>query len=256
MVKLTIIAFSSSGEAGVQDWLRSIKSQRYRFWEAILIESHGDIGRISTWYGDTGKRHVKDVKPPSSHNDALNMGLARASGDVICLLRVNCAFKTADVMGRVAGIMEDPEVDLVFGNIEVNKIVDGTGQKRLAHTSNHQPPLHARERIPQPDCLFVRADWWHYFGGLETCYRRGSEFARVLDLLSQPGIEARYLDEVLVTRHQVEPRRESRYLFKSLGEIRIASAKGRFWSYMKSRWRARAIPSHPGGFRSEFPWSS
>jgi len=251
MVKLTIIAFSFMGHKVADTWLRSIKAQRYRWWEAILIESRGDIGRISTWHGDKRKPHVKEVKPPSSRNDALNMGLAMATGDVICLLPINFALKTADVFGRVAEIMEDPEVDLVCGDIEVNKTDGKTGLKTPLAASGHLRM--AKEMLPQAGCLFVRADWWHYFGGLETCYRRSAEFARMIDLISQPGIEIRYANEVLVTQLQEEPSQESHTLLKSLEEIRVASSKGRFWSYVKSRRAIKASQHGAGVLRSELP---
>lgn len=250
MVKLTIIAFSLMGQNSTDSWLRSIKSQRYRFWEAILIESRGDAGRISTWHGGGRKPHVKEVKPPSSRNDALNMGLAMASGDVICLLPINFAFKTAEVFGRVADIMEDPEVDLICGDIEVNKSNGKTGLKTPRATPDKQ--RRTNEMLPQSGCLFVRADWWHYFGGLETCYRRSAEFARMMDLISQPGIEIRYASEVRVTQIQEESNRDPYLLLKTLEEIRVASSKGLLWSYVKSIGAIKAKPFEKLVVRSEF----
>lgn len=251
MVKLTIIAFSFTGQKGADTWLRSIKAQRYRCWEAIHIESFGDIGKISTCHGDRRKPNIKEVKPPSSRNDALNMGIAMATGDVICLLPIHCAFKTADVLGMVAQIMEDPEVDLVCGNIEISKAAGKTGLITPVTLPDLNHQRNGGELIPQPGCLFVRADWWHYFGGLETCYRRSAEFARVMDLIAQPGIEIRHVDEVLVTQHQVESNGEPSTLLRSLEEIRVASAKGRFWSYVKSRRSMKAASSRTDRWRSE-----
>lgn len=232
-IKFTTIAAASARDALVADWLNSIRAQRHRNWEAILVEYQTGSGRVMHWSSSTPRGTAKPIKLPSSRNDALNLGLAMASGDVICLLPCHCTYKHNTVFEKIAQCFEEPEVDCVCGDLELKKQDGKTRIAKPIPTSKDFVLSDKGKWLPHEECLFVRRDWWDFFGGLDTRYRRGAGLARVLDLIRQPGIEMRYLNEVMVTHSMVQNRRTPGELHRWIEEMRILASRGLLVSHIR-----------------------
>lgn len=235
LIKFTTIAAVSTGSAQADKWLASIKGQQHKNWEAILVEYGQGAGRVLCWSSHSAKPIHKAIKLPSSKNDALNIGLSMACGDVICLLPCHCEYKDALVFAKVAQCMEEPELDLVCGDIEFKK---PSGELVVSSPTTMDGRFNDRSGqflLPHEECLFVRQDWWRFFGGLETSYPRSALLARALDMVSQPGMQTRYLNEVLVASNEIEPSIAALSPSQLLEEIRIFSRRGLLLSYLKGK---------------------
>lgn len=250
LIKFTTIAAVSTGSAQADKWIASIKNQRHDNREAILVEYGHGAGRVHWWPSHSSRPVHKAIKLPSSKNDALNIGLSMASGDVICLLPCHCEYKDPFVFSKVAQCMEEPEVDLVCGNIEFKK---PSGEVMVSGPAAMDVRLNepsGQYLLPHEECLFVREDWWKFFGGLDTSYRRSASLARVLDMVSQPGIQMRHLDEVLVASSEIEPSMDTLSPSQLMEEIRLFSRRGLLLSYLKGKSnRIREKNGKPGRVR-------
>lgn len=222
-------------------WQHSLKAQRHTNWEHIVLEYGGTSSKAMWHAGHCPDQVLKPVEPLYSRTEALNKGLALASGDIIAFLPLNSVYKHEDVFLRVAERMQDPEVDLVYGNLEC---VSSGGARRMIKAG--APGICGKEMLrtgllPHEECVFIRRDWWQFFGGFETTYQHCAGVARLLDLLTQPGLEVDYMDEVLV---QSARRSEagSSSLSRLLEEVNAFSRRNLLGVYLTYRsWRQRTV---------------
>lgn len=248
-LKFTTVAAVPSAQALASDWLASIRSQRHKHWEAILVECGQGTGKVQ-WWTDTNPRGLtKEIKLPSSKTDALNLALSMATGDVIAFLPCDCTYADDRVYERVAQCMEDAEVDWVCADVELRSPNGRTTTK--CPVTIHGNPLNSNgiRLLPNEECLFVRQDWWRFFGGLDTSYRHGAGLARTLDLVLQPGIQMKYINEVLVKSKSESTRKESAAVARMLEEFRIYSSRGMLITHLNRRFLKRRN-SHQKASRS------
>lgn len=215
-------------------WHHALKTQTYRNWEHIALE-FGGINSKATWNSGSHRTHVsKPTDPIYSRTEAINKGLSLALGDVIAFLPLNCTYKHEGVLSKVAECMLDPEVDLVFGNLECVSRNSAARVMKPGIAGLSCLEMLQNGLLPFEECVFVRRDWWQFFGGLETSYQYSAGMARLLDLLSQPGLQARYLDEVLIRSHR-KAESNSTNLARLLEDVTIFSKRKRLATYLTHR---------------------
>lgn len=250
-IKFTTIAAVSSAQELSADWLASIRSQRHQHWEAILVEYEQGAGRVLRWSSANPRGLTKEIKLPSSKYDALNLGLSMATGDVISFLPCDCTYADDRVFERVAQCMEDAEVDWVCADIESQAPNGRTMIKSPAAIHGDSLISNGIRLLPNEDCLFVRQDWWRFFGGFETSYRRSAGLARTLDLVCQPGIQMKYINEVLVKSKPAVPRARSMAISRMIEELRIYSSRGMLLTYLSRQYLKRGIGREKLGRRPD-----
>jgi glycosyltransferase len=110
----------------IKETLDSVINQTYRNIEIIVIDgnSSDSTQSIVKSYGPAISQFVSENDRGSS--DALNKGVARATGDVITFLNSDDVFLSPLVLEKVAECFNDPELDYVGGAIQW--IDDKTGR--------------------------------------------------------------------------------------------------------------------------------
>lgn len=234
MLKFTVITAIPPQCSIPTFWHHALKTQTYSNWEHIALE-FGGIHSKATWNSGSHRTHVsKPTDPIYSRTEAINKGLSLASGDIIAFLPLNCTYKHEGVLSKVAECMLNPEVDLVYGNLEcVSKTSAARVLKPGIEGISCQEMLQ-NGLLPFEECVFVRRDWWQFFGGLETSYQHSAGMARLLDLLSQPGLQARYLDETLIRSHRKADSNNAN-LARLLEDVTIFSKRKLLATYLTHR---------------------
>lgn len=212
----------------------SLKSQRHSNWEHIVLE-YGGTSSKAMWHAGFFPTQVgKPVEPLYSKTEAINKGLSLAVGDIIAFLPRNSVYTNSDVLMKVAERMSDPEVDMVYGNLEC--VSRGNVRRRIKAgvPGVSSTNMLMNGLLPYEGCVFIRRDWWQFFGGLETSYQHSAGVARLLDLLAQPGFHAEYLDEVLI-RSTRKTDTNTTSLSRLLEEVTVFSKRKLLGVYLTHR---------------------
>lgn len=215
-------------------WQHSLKSQRHANWEHIVLE-YGGTSSKAMWHAGYCPTQVgKPVEPLYSKTEAINKGLSLAVGDIIAFLPLNCVYRNEEVLLKVAERMQDPEVDMVYGDLECVSRGNVRRHVKAGVTGISSNDMLRNGLLPFEECVFVRRDWWQFFGGLETSYQHSAGVARMLDLLAQPGFHVDYMDEVLVrTTRKAETNTTS--LSRLLEEVTAFSKRNLLGVYLTHR---------------------
>jgi glycosyltransferase involved in cell wall biosynthesis len=193
-MKVSIITVTLNSEKYLEDTLLSIFSQTYPNIESIVIDGNSTDGTLSIL-----QKYQKQIKfisePDLGIYDAMNKGIALATGDVIGILNSDdVLFDKYVIMNMVKSFSN--EIDCVYGNVvlvnEVNKIV------RKYSSSNFRLKDFEFGHMPPHPSFYVRKDVFRKYGCYNTSFRISSDYDLLLRFLYLHKLKSKYLDFILV----------------------------------------------------------
>jgi glycosyltransferase involved in cell wall biosynthesis len=137
-------------------------------------------------------------EPDHGIYDALNKGIARASGEVIGFLHADDMYANSNVLAYVAQAFVDPAVCAVYGDLHYSRKDDMSQVVRVWHSSLFTPQRLAWGWMPPHPTLYVRREWYERIGGFDTRYRISADYLSILQMFSHADFKSVYLPEVLV----------------------------------------------------------
>lgn len=177
----------------------SVAEQTYPEREHLVIDGGSRDGTMSLLQARKSQLSVLVSEPDEGLYDALNKGIARASGDVLGFLHADDLYAHRDVLAHVAGVFDaDPTICAVYGDLQY--VRQGNTEEVVRHwrSSGFSPARLAWGWMPPHPTLYVRRHWYERIGGLDTRYRISADYYSILQLFTQSDFKAAYLPEVLV----------------------------------------------------------
>jgi len=152
-MKISIITVAFNSAATIAETLRSVAAQSRADIEHIIIDG-GSTDDTMTIVGLHRASVAHAVSEPDRGiYDAMNKGLAAASGDVVGYLNADDCYASEDAIAAVAEAFDKTGCDFVYGDIEM---VDASGHVARVWKT---PPIGAEgisaTQIPHP-AFFVR----------------------------------------------------------------------------------------------------
>lgn len=197
-VKISVVTATWNCAETIADCLGSMAAQSYAQREHLVIDAASTDGTLEILEARRNQLAVLLSEPDRGIYDALNKGIARATGDVIGFLHADDLFGDRDVLASVAAKFSDPAVSAVYGDLQYVR------KKDTSHVVRHwrAGPYSARKLawgwMPPHPTLYVRREWYEKVGAFDTSYRIAADYLSVLTLFSQPGFLAAYLPRVMV----------------------------------------------------------
>ncbi len=183
----------------ISETLRSVSAQTHPDIEHIVIDggSSDDTCRLVRLYGDKVRVFVSE--PDKGIYDAMNKGLARATGDVVGFLNSDDCYLSCDVLSRVAQMLaQDDALDAVMGDVEFFDPARPHRSVRRYRSDRFRPGLLAWGWMPAHPALFVRRRVFEQAGNFRTDYRIAGDYEWVARAFGRGTRRFRHLDAVLV----------------------------------------------------------
>nr|WP_226467057.1 glycosyltransferase family 2 protein [Hydrogenophaga taeniospiralis] len=182
----------------VADCLASVDGQTHPHIEHVVVDGASTDGTLGLLQAHRAQLAELRSEPDRGIYDALNKGLALATGDVLGFLHADDLYAHPGVLAQVAAAFENPAVCAVYGDLQyVSK--DNTAQVVRHWTSAPFSSLRlAWGWMPPHPTLYVRREWYQRIGGFDTRYRIAADYHSILRLFSQPNFRSVYLPEVLI----------------------------------------------------------
>ncbi|MEO6407248.1 MAG: glycosyltransferase family 2 protein [Burkholderiaceae bacterium] len=198
-MKISVVTVTYNSGATVADSLRSVAQQSHPDIEHVVIDggSSDATVRIVKALGGPGLRLLSE--PDRGIYDAMNKGIAQATGDVIGFLNSDDVFHDPQALERVAAAFADPAVAIVYGDIVFVAKDDTSRVVRLWTSRPHVPGLCARGWMPPHPSLYVRREVYERFGGYDIAFPAAADFEMALRLLDGAGLRSAYLPFVQVS---------------------------------------------------------
>jgi glycosyltransferase involved in cell wall biosynthesis len=197
-LKVSVVTACFNSAATIADTLRSVNAQTHADVEHIIVDGGSTDGTIAL-VAELGHRVVKVISEPDNGiYDAMNKGLAVATGDVVGLLNSDDFYATNDALASVAEALDAPEIDAVYADLcyvaknDVDRIV------RYWRSRPFRPGLFARGWAPPHPTLFVRRQFFETLGVFDLAHPIVADLDLMTRFLEVHHLRTRHLPQVLV----------------------------------------------------------
>ena len=201
-MRISVITATYNSGRTIGDTLESVLRQTYSDVELIVVDgaSRDDTMDVVRRYEPRfGGRLRWTSEPDRGIYDAMNKGIARATGDVIGILNSDDFYTSDTVLERVAEAMAGGDVDAVYGDIHY--VRDGDLRRCVRYYSS-RPFRRWMMRLgfmPAHPSFYCRREVYERCGTFDTTYRVAADFENLLRLIYVNRIKTRYLPVDFVT---------------------------------------------------------
>lgn len=197
-MKISVITAVYNNRDTVAQALESALAQDHRDVELIVIDGGSTDGTLQVLqrYADRLAKLVSE--PDRGIYDALNKGIAQASGEIVGFLHSDDLFADSAVLSRIGTAFADPRVDAVYGDLLYVNKDDPRRVVRTWRSDEFSPRKLARGWMPPHPTFYVRRTVYQKLGGYDTSYRIAADYDCVLRLLGRGQVRSVYIPEVLV----------------------------------------------------------
>jgi glycosyltransferase involved in cell wall biosynthesis len=201
-MKISIITTSYNSAATLRDTMDSVLRQGYTDYEYIVVDGASKDGTVEIIreYEPRFEGRMRWVSEPDGGiYDAMNKGVAMATGDVVGLLNSDDFYATDDILSVIAEeFSRSDALDAIFG--DVHYVDENDITKVVRYYSSQQ---FARERmlagyIPAHPSFYVRRECYEKYGAFDTSYRVAADFENLLRLIYINKISIRYVPKDFV----------------------------------------------------------
>lgn len=138
------------------------------------------------------------VEPDKGIYDAMNKGLAHATGDIICFLNADDQYASPTILSQVAQQMVDHRLDALMGDVAFFHMGMPGEMVRRYRSDRFHPGRLAWGWMPAHPALFLRREVVARVGRFKTDYRIAGDFEFVVRAFTGAALRYIHLPEVLV----------------------------------------------------------
>jgi glycosyltransferase involved in cell wall biosynthesis len=209
-MRVSLITVSYNSAKTIADTLKSVQSQTYKDIEYIVVDGNSSDGTIEIvkQFLDSSK----DAKQDSAKGvvkkflcerdkgiyDAMNKGLALATGDIIGVLNSDDFYCSNDVIEQVVGAFQENETDCLYGDLNYVDPIDTSKIVRKWRSGAYLRENFLKGWMPPHPTFFVRKTCYDKFGTFDTQFKSAADYELMLRFLFKESCSAQHLPKVMI----------------------------------------------------------
>lgn len=230
-MKISVITATYNCGKTLRTTLESMASQTHPDIEHLVMDGGSLDDTLDLVRGWTAHPLTLESGRDKGIYDALNKGLAKASGEVVGFLHADDVLQDERVLEKIARAFEDPAVQVVYGDLVYVAPDDLSRVIRTWQSGEFDVRQLRLGWMPPHPTFYARRSLYDQLGGFDLQYRIAADYDNMLRLLrggDGRGIKAAYLSEVLVRMRTggISNRSLRNILRKSREDLAIARRNG------------------------------
>ena len=195
---ITIITVSYNNADTIESTMQSVLSQTCPNIEYIVVDGGSTDGTVDIIrkYESAISKWVSE--PDGGIYDALNKGIAMATGDVIGFLHADDMFYDFFVIAELMDIFQKKHCHAVYGDLVYVVRNDSQNIVRFWKSCPFEPKLLKQGWMPPHPALFIRRSVYEKYGGFNTGLHISADYDLILRFFSRPDFVSEYLPHVIV----------------------------------------------------------
>lgn len=197
-MKISVITVAYNSANTIADTMDSVAMQTYADVEHLVVDgaSKDDTVKIAQARGTP--RTLIRSEPDKGIYDAMNKGLSRATGDIVCFLNADDAYADPEVLTRVAYEMQQHRLDALFGDVIFFKPEEPQRTVRRYRSDRFHPNRLAYGWMPAHPALFMKRSIYEQLGGFRTHFRIAGDFDFIARAFGPGRLRYRHLPDIMV----------------------------------------------------------
>lgn len=195
---ISIITVVLNAADTIQDTLRSVASQSYPTIEHIVVDGGSTDGTLKIIDRHRDRVSTLISEPDRGIYDAMNKGIAAATGDIVGMLNADDVYTDRNVLEKVAHVFADPTVDACYADLVYVARTDLGKIVRYWKSRPYTDGLFEKGWLPAHPTFFLRRALYGRYGGFDLRYCYQADFELTMRLLAVHKLSSVYLPKVIV----------------------------------------------------------
>ncbi len=193
-MKISIITACYNSSHTLEKTIQSVLSQTHTDIEFIVIDGGSKDGTLDIIKQYSDEVSVWISEPDRGIYDALNKGVALATGDLIGFLHADDVYASPNILEHIANLATHNNV--VYGDLQYVS-ENGTVIRNWVSGIFEFKKL-KRGWMPPHPTLYVKRELYSEVGVFNLDYKIAGDYDFMLRLLSMPNLKVGYLPELVV----------------------------------------------------------
>ena len=195
-MKISIVTPVYNAEETVSDTLASVRGQSFDDVEHIVIDGGSTDGTLDILKSHESVRVVSE--PDQGLYDAMNKGIALASGDVVGILNADDLYAHDKVLDQVAEKIGGLDVQSCYADLVYVDRDDTEKVVRYWTSNTFVPGSFKRGWLPAHPTFFVQRQVYEQFGSFDLNYKIQSDFELTMRFLEVNRVTSHYVPDIWV----------------------------------------------------------
>jgi len=198
-MKVTIITVCYNSEKYIRSAIESVLSQTYKDIEYVVVDGNSSdttVDIIKSYEPQFCGRMKWTSEKDNGIYDAMNKGIAMATGDIIGILNSDDLFTTSDSIKKIVSIFSEKDIDCTYADLyyvsqnDTDKIIrNWRSGKRMAFSKGWHPAH---------PTFYTKKAIYQQYGLFNLTYKFAADFELMLRFVEKYNISTSYLAEALV----------------------------------------------------------
>jgi len=179
-MKISVITASFNSEETIERTIQSVISQTWDDIEYIVIDgkSSDQTLKIIEKYHSHIAYFISE--PDSGIYDAMNKGLKKATGDIVCYLNSDDIYSSVMVLEHVVNCFKKNQIDVIFGGVSFFRKNNPLKIKRVYKFDKFDASLFAYGWMPAHPATFIKRTLMIQNGLFDTEFKIAGDFDYLL----------------------------------------------------------------------------
>jgi len=202
-MKVSIITVCFNSAKTIRDAIESVLSQNYTDIEYIIVDGASKDSTLSI-VGEYASRIAKVISEPDRGiYDAMNKGIAAATGDIIGILNSDDFYESNDAIAYlVHQFARFPKADLIYGDVVFCKVEDTKAVTRTYRASHFRSWKLRFGWMPPHPATFMRRRAYELVGAYSLDYKISADYEIFVRMLYSNKLNYRWVNKVIVRMRQ------------------------------------------------------
>ena len=197
-MKISLITVTYNSEKYLSQCIESVQMQDYGDLEHIIIDGNSTDNTVSII-----KKYEAGIakwvsEPDNGMYDAINKGIAIATGEVIGLLNSDDILVSADVISCIAQTFKEQNTDSVYGDLEYVDKENTDKIYRVWKGQTYRRNLFKIGWMPGHPTFYIKKALIDKYGGYESHYFTAADYEFMARYLFKHKISSFYLPKLFV----------------------------------------------------------
>ena len=183
-MKVSIITVSFNSAKTIADTIESVLSQDFPEIEYIIVDgnSSDDTVQIIRQYENRISKWI--TEKDQGMYDAMNKGIAMATGDVIGILNSDDVYMNNHVISDLMALLEKQKAQVVFADLILVDQNNDNKVLRYYDSSHFHPDKFRWGWMPAHPTVFVRRELYQAVGTFSTTYQIAADYEMLIRILA------------------------------------------------------------------------
>lgn len=197
-LRISIVTVVYNSVDTIGHTLDSVQSQDYPDIEHIVIDGNSTDGTSEILVERQNQLTAYVKEPDQGIYDAMNKGIALATGDYVGILNADDFFSGSSTISLIAESITKNPTDCVYGDVQFVSATEPRKALRYYSSRHFRPSRFANGLMPAHPTFYVRRELYQQLGNYKTDFEIAADYELLVRFLLVNSISSQYLSQSLV----------------------------------------------------------